>query len=315
MLELIYTSNKTVTTGSNLNYCHMYYVRTWDALILHDTNYPAKAYKLFRDGSQAVIISAAASGIKLMGRVNGQHCWLYSYIYDGYIWAADEISGNYHSNSPLHDNWILPLNSFRPGNFIDDRQGIAIYQYVGVLHFIDLATGTELGTLRPGATVNHICWAGENRVMAIEYSTGKVFFIDYVNRITLSTARVAGCALATYDCIHNLIITLGSDKKIRVYILEVAPATLAAPVFIPTAAHQHRLIGTRIRTRLTGSAGEPCPDYWINWSLLGVPPKGALLKDKSKTDIDGYAENYWYGPLGAGETGEETIRVNVQVPS
>lgn len=53
------------------------------------------------------------------------------------------------------------------------------------------------------------------------------------------------------------------------------------------------------------------PDYWIHWELLGTPPKGSLLKNKSKTDSQGQAENFYFGP--ADSLGEETIKVGVIV--
>ena len=45
----------------------------------------------------------------------------------------------------------------------------------------------------------------------------------------------------------------------------------------------------------------------------GEPPKGQLEKEYSETDESGYATNFWFGPAGAGETGEETLKVSVIV--
>ncbi len=311
MLELIYTSTKVVTTGTDLAALHMYYLATWDAMILHDYNSSVnKAYKLFRDGSQAEIISVVPS-IKLIGRRPGRHCWMNVHGFgNGEIWEADEISGNYHSDLLLNPNWTPPIEAWHEGSFIDDLRQIAVYQSYGIVYCIDLTTGATLGTLNPGATLNHIAWVGDGQVVGVEYSTGKVIFIDYMNRLVLSQTKVAPCKAAAYDCAHRLVITLGSDKLVRVYTLDVVPAVLANPVFIP-ATSQHRLMGSKVRTRLTGDAGEPCKDYWIRWSLLGLP-KGELLKDKSKTDVDGYADNYYFG---LDETGEDTLQVSVQVPS
>jgi hypothetical protein len=51
----------------------------------------------------------------------------------------------------------------------------------------------------------------------------------------------------------------------------------------------------------------------VHWSLKGLPARGYLLKDKSKTDADGYAENFYFGPAAVGEVGSETIQVRVAV--
>jgi hypothetical protein len=120
--------------------------------------------------------------------------------------------------------------------------------------------------------------------------------------------------MAAYDCLHRLIVTVETDLKVRLFTLDPVPATLSSPVFVPAEAHHHRLTGGRVQTRLTGGDGEPCGNYWIHWNLLGSP-KGELLKDKSKTDGNGYAENYYYGPPPSGTIGEETILVSVKVPA
>jgi hypothetical protein len=235
----------------------------------------------------------------------------------GKWWAADEISGNYHYDDVLSGAWSPPTEAFRPGGYVDDRRGLILYAYVNRrLHFIDLVTGAETTYMTlpgTGTMYDHLAWAGEGLVMAIDFETGRVAMVDYVNRRVLWSSVIRPCIMAAYDCLHRLIIAVEADLKVRVYTLDPVPAVLTNPAFIP-ATDQHRLMGSPVQTRLTGDDGEPCPDYWIHWSLLGTP-KGELLKDKSQTDADGYAENYYFGPPEAGEIGEETILVSAKVPS
>jgi hypothetical protein len=298
MLELIYTSNKAVAIeDADLNSAQIYYLRAWDAMIFH---IPVKGvYKLFRDGSQVLIIPWP-DYINLTGRVNGRHCWLYSYgLSDKSFWPADEISGNYHPQNKLNEAWVTPVaDAIHSGNYLDDIRHIAVWFTLDTLHFVNLSTGAEIGTLNLGIdpdTIKQIAWAGEGKIVVTSNDSGRVFLIDYLSRTIVLQSKVAPCKAAAYDCIHNLVITLGSDKLIRLYTLDVVPAILSSPVFVP-AGDQHLYVGSKVRTRLTGDIGEPCKDYWIHWSLLGALPKGSLLRDRSRTDADGYAENYYFGP-------------------
>ncbi len=121
--------------------------------------------------------------------------------------------------------------------------------------------------------------------------------------------------MAAFDCIHNLVISVESDKLVRLY-TTTPPRPISRPRVFP-ATDQHRLMGSRVLTRLTGSAGEVAR-LLDQWSLAGIPadpPKGALLTNVSKTDANGYAENYYFGPREVGSTGYELIQVGVRVPS
>jgi hypothetical protein len=311
MLNLIYTSNKATDAGAS---CHMVFIKSWDAMILCDGGL---AYKLFRDGSKAVMISAALSWSGVISREGGRHAWITT-NFEIALWGADEISGNYHSDDELNGE-SFPSPPRRTGGFVDTKRNLFIYPYVNSrLHFLNLTTGEDLGYMTlpgPSLIYDHLAWAGEGKIIAIHFATGTVHLIDYPGRLVIWSSVIRPCKCAAYDCLHSLVITVETDNLVRVYTIEPLPAVLSDPVFVPTAASMHRLMGSKVRTRLTGDAEEICPGYWVHWSLLGLPAKGELLRDKSKTDAEGYAENYYFGPRAVGETGEATIQVSVKVPS
>jgi hypothetical protein len=318
MLEQIYTSSKTVTAVADKTYYRMCYVKTWDAMMLHYSLAPMKAHKLFRDGTVATMITEMLS-LGLQARVGGRHCWMdLTQQGNGEWYAADEISGNFHSSDKLNGAWVPPAEAYKPGSYVDDKHGLILFPYVNrLVKFFNLATGAQTATVTlPGngnLIYDHLAWAGEGMVIAIEFGTGRVAMLDYLNLTVLWTSVIRPCIMAAYDCLHRLIVTVENDLLVRLFTLDPVPAALASPVFVP-AANQHRLMGSRVQTRLTGDDGEPCGNYWIHWNLLGSP-KGELLKDKSKTDANGYAENYYFGPPPSGAIGEETILVSVKVPA
>ena len=146
--------------------------------------------------------------------------------------------------------------------------------------------------------------------MAFRHDTGDVALVDYQGKKVLWKSKVRPCRWSAYDCLHDLIITVESDKLVRIYLLNPVPATLTAPTFTPAA---QRFQGCVVKTRLRGAHGEVCPGYWVRWEITGSPPKGARFKLASKTDENGYAENFYYGPAQGEEIGAETLKVSVKV--
>jgi hypothetical protein len=116
--------------------------------------------------------------------------------------------------------------------------------------------------------------------------------------------------VAAYDCQHHNFVAIGTDGKVRVYSREAWPAVLSAPTFEPAVVYG--LKANKVKTRLTGHEGEPCKDWWVHWELEGVngPVIGSLDKAVSKTDEDGYAENFYFGP-DEGLTGQNKLTVRV----
>ena len=307
MLELLYTSIRQITFQYG-NPGFMGYVNSWDALTL--VNY-TRLDKVFRDGTQLNIGQAIYSQ---GGRQGGRYYYFNFSTSPVSCFGADEITGQPHTDDILNPTWPIPFELQRPGDFLDDRAGIFLHNLsAGIIRAYRLADGSQIGDISvPGGPwYDFLAPAGEGRVLACHKASGQVAFLDFFNRLVLWKSTVRPCICATYDLRHDLIITLETDRKIRVYLTIPVPASLAAPAFIPAVAHAHRLHGYQVQTRLTGGAGEVCPGYWIEWTLTGQPPKGYLEKPYSKTDQDGYAENFYFGPAAIGDTGQETLKVTV----
>ena len=103
---------------------------------------------------------------------------------------------------------------------------------------------------------------------------------------------------------------------VAAYVDMVQPDVLSEPELLDIVSPLHPVQGTRLRTRLTSAvvghptqAFEPVKDWLVDWNLAGF---GALQRSQSKTDKDGYAENYYYGPLtGAGLPAQTEVDVSI----
>ena len=311
MLELLYISTRTITLNSGQTPACLVYLQAWDACLL--LNY-STLDKVFRDGTQLNL--GIPIGTWLMGgRQGGQHFWIAPNDANPvYGYGADEITGQPHFDEILNPDWLIPLGTYRSGDFIDDRLGWFFHNSgAGEVQQYRLADGQLMQTfiIPDGPLYDFLVSAGGGRLLACHKSTGKVALLDYQQGAVLWQSVVRPFWCATYDLRHDLIITLESDLKIRLYLPTPVPAVLSAPAFMPAAPEVHRLHGYPVQTRLTGDSGEPCPGYWIEWSLLGDPAKGYLSRPRSKTDANGYADNFYFGPAASGDLGVETVRAQV----
>jgi len=313
MLKKIYTSTKGFLSTVN----GLAYLKSWDAFLILGTQTNARFAKGFMDGSE-VKLGSPPSNIVLMRRVNGGAC-VGSAWSSGDIWAVDEITGIYDLNHRLSSGVLSYPGTLNGGCLVDDEAGINLVGSSHDLKAYSLNTGalewTLAGVLPAPAGFGAIHWVAPGRVMCVSgYNTGTLALVDYHKRETLWRSSVGAVPTASaFNSTHNLLLTLDSSRRVSLWALEFVPATLSTPAFVPAPAQVHRLMGYEVRVRLTGDAGEPCEDYWVEWSLLGEPPKGQLEKTYAKTDKDGYAWNFWFGPAGAGETGSETIATEVVV--
>jgi len=104
-------------------------------------------------------------------------------------------------------------------------------------------------------------------------------------------SKIRPCRWSAYDCLHDLVITVESDKLVRIYLLNPVPVTLTAPPSPRGPEVPGCVVKTRLKertgklARATGYAGR-----------LPESSQGALFKMASKTDENGYAENFYYGP-------------------
>ena len=112
---------------------------------------------------------------------------------------------------------------------------------------------------------------------------------------------------------HGIIESTGT---VVAYTDLVQPDALSAPELLDVASPLHPVQGSRLRTRLTSAVighptqtFEPVKDWLVDWALVGI---GSVERSQSKTDKDGYAENYYFGPLtGAGLPAQVEVDVSV----
>ena len=302
MLRLLYTSTKTVPNCNTFS--HLAWMASLDAFALVADG----SKKLFLDGS-CIHLGSHPGTIGFFSMPGGQA------IYDGIyntVWRVDEITFQLDPNQVLFSKAGLPGGT---GCFCDPDNDLFLNKVGGSLEYWQISTATKLATqaVIAGVVIDALSYAGPGKVMALDHDTGKLALVDYLAREVLLASRIDPCRLAAVSPLHNVVVALGTDNKVRVYALEALSAILSNPEFVPYSPHVHRLMGYPVRVRLTGSGGEACPGYWVQWSLLGEPPKGQLEKEYTRTDAEGYATNFWFGPSGLAETGQETIKAAVTV--
>ncbi|MDD2900826.1 MAG: hypothetical protein PHU44_00155 [Syntrophales bacterium] len=309
MLEQIYTSTKVVNFVSGVQPGGFCYLASWDAFFLLNFT---RVDKVFRDGTQ-VNIGNPVSYWSLGNRQGGRHFWFPYTTSPLDCYAADEITGQPSLAEVLNPAWKIPFGTWRAGDYLDEVAGLFLHNaYNGLIKIFRLADGVQTGQIQvpSGPSNDSLAYVSPGKAMAFHKASGKVALLDYLIPALVWESKVAPFTAVAFDCRHNLVAALGADGKLRIYLLTPVPASLSSPAFSP-AGDPYRLGGKKVTTQLTGDMGEPCPDYWVHWQLLGTPPQGSLWKDKSKTDVQGVAENFYFGP--ADTTGEETIKVRVIV--
>jgi hypothetical protein len=311
MYEQIFVSTKLVTPEkSNEYWQHLFYVSAWDAFLLMGNNEFAR---LFADGTK-VAYGTRSGGYEPLGRVNGGPAWWSSWTKA--LHPAFELNGLPDENQTLNPSWPCTLGpSVISQTLVDDLNQVYLYQGTNNrLDVYDLTTGAVLHriTHNAGAYFTVMAWAAPGQVACMVKSTGAVRIIDYLQgREVVETGRVAPFVVGAYDCTHHNLVTLGADKRVRVYCREALPAAISAPEFVPVEVRG--LKANLVRARLTGSDGEPCPGWWVRWELLGAgssPLMGNLDKTVSLTDESGWAENFYFGP-DDGSTGQNRVKVSV----
>lgn len=317
MLQNFFTSTKTPIAYA---YPTLAYVASWDAFIgTQSISGAIEVFKLFHDGSKGRL-GAGSGGYGLVHGDQGRFFWVYASTVPINLWKGDEITGFWDVNSPD----LLTLYDFGPGpmqgDLVDLEQGLLVKHDYHDVKVYDLATGTLLRTFSEifsGGHVYDVSWAGSGKAlvsMGHFDPTGKVALINYLTGEILWQSKVNTTAKrAIYNTTHGIILTLGSDYLVRVYGTLPVPTSLSAPAFYPAVAHVHPQEGHVVRTRLLGADSEPCEGYTIAWELLGSPAKGELLKAQSRTDADGYAENYYCGPADPADLGTETVKVTATI--
>jgi hypothetical protein len=305
MLELLYTSNKTLTLATFGSPVFFAYEQAWDAFLFSDGQ---KLYKVFRDGSQ-FSIGVPPGGAALDNRLGSRHFWQFN----GLCYGADDFTGQYDPLALLNPSWTIPAAVFvrDPGNFLDDEEGLYLVRAgSGRIAVYRLGDGTLLNTITvPGSPYyDNLVPVRPGYILALHAASGQAALLDYLGSQVVWQGTVLPFRLAAYDARYNLIVTFQPELALRIYLLTTVPTSLSNPEFYPTVSRVERLTGYPVRVRLTGVAGEPCPDYVVNWA---PPNLGFLEKVQSLTDQDGYAWNFYFGPAAA--VGTETIQAEVVI--
>jgi hypothetical protein len=295
MLELLYTSNKILTIPAPGEASFFAYLAAWDAFLLSDG---LKLYKVFRDGSQFPIgVPPGVPG----NRVGSDVFWNVG----GICYASEDLTGQYQPQKVLNPTWTFPPFD-TPGTYLDDTQGIVLsVGSQGVIPAYRLSNGSALPAITlpnwSPHVLNSLAPVGPAKVLAFN-QTGLVALVNYLLGQVLWSGMVDPCQVAAFDSKNNLVVTLGSDLKIRIYLTTPKPASLSNPEFYPAVTKVSREIGYQVRTRLTGSNGELCPGMVVNW----IPPNlGTLAQTQTLTDSEGYAYNTYFAPAVA--TGSDTL--------
>ena len=157
---------------------------------------------------------------------------------------------------------------------------------------IEYDPNVSLGS-NPGLT---LCKDG---TLIVGCSNGTILFYDTVAKTRKKDDRAisvtTGLIGTWYSEKHDIFISLhdyGSNVwKVNVWASSVLPTTLSTPVAL-SGPSKGRV--SQMRTRLTGSASDPCVGELIDWTLTG---DGALSAAQSETDIDGYAYIDYIAPI------------------
>ena len=165
------------------------------------------------------------------------------------------------------------------------------------------------------------------RLLAYNKTNGRIVILhiaDLLSGLDAEAAKITDTALGNgfdymwYNPWNKIFCGIKESTGIvKVYTDLVQPDTLSNPELLDIVSPLHPVQGTRIRTRLTSvvtghptQAFEPVKDWLVDWNLLGL---GSIQRSQSKTDEDGYADNYYFGPLtGAGLPVQEELDVSIQ---
>jgi hypothetical protein len=301
MYEKVYTSSKTITLpGSGETWGQMVYNKTWDSIFAISS---MRWWRIFRDGT-AKPYGKISGSYSIFGRVGGYPCSGIGTV--GRFYACNDINGLPDQNTILNPDHVFSIGLNWPSTeagYVDDLNQVVLRYSYGTLQVFDINTGLLLRSISSGITGSSyprgsISWAGDGLVCIIIPSTGKVAFVDYLSlNESVETGAIDVCLMAVYDCLNKVIISLSSDKRVRVYVRDSWPVTLSNPVFVPTTVRA--AVGNTVKVRLTGQTGEPCVGWWIHWELQsvgGLGPYGSLVHEVSETDENGYAWNTYCGP-------------------
>lgn len=195
-------------------------------------------------------------------------------------------------------------------NFVHDIQARALDRYLNVLNnsvrFKPLDNSgswtTEATLSGAGSGAPAVSRTRVEGVLCLVYTDGQVVYYD----VNAKAQHAGGAAIgansgAWYSPKHDVFIALVANQ-VRVFANAVRPAALSNPV-AETPLTKGKV--SRVKVRLTGSAGEACANELIGWSMTGA---GSLANSQSSTDADGWSYNDYRAPV----TGLGSATINAE---
>jgi hypothetical protein len=291
MLEKLSTGAKIITgsLGSAVRLLH--WVDAWEAAYYNATdNYGAR--KIFRDGTTiaftATITEQYVCALAGGGPVKRTTSSPYK------IYALNPFTGLFALEELLSFTTVLTNRDFiDPDRNLILRRAGALGNQINAYNL----TGAVLWTQIVSQAFDCIHWVRDRQVALLGFANGSVQIFDYVARETLMNSKIDPCLLSCYDHTRHTILAIQANGTTRGWHPTPVPAQFGAVTATPAPA---QFTGSRLSVQLQGDVGEPCPNWWVKWRLEN--DKGSLEKPQSKTDAQGYAYNYWFGPetvLGA----------------
>lgn len=332
MFELLYTS-EPVVTNLLASYSPMIFIKSWVALLYcsNEAELDTTALhisKLFHDGTKITVSGFGSSGSGafygiLIAREDGKACSINKVGDFAEFYPVDEfIATGQAEPFAVTPCGLKSEGLIEPGDsefFVDATQNLVIQCYTGAATYLyghDLTTGARLWTLTfekydtyfPSARMS---WVGSRTMLWSQKTTGVIHFIyfDREGAQIKSSGKVDPCWQIAYDCVNNVIMTMGNDKRLRIYHPTGVPHNLSNPSISPMPVQ--RLGSYNVEVQLLGDFGEPCVGWWINWYL--TYGKGYMRSLHTLTDEEGKATNIYIAPTDPGNVGVETITAEVVV--
>lgn len=320
MLRQIYTSTKVIPYDlSGIGewiYNPIHFVKSWDALFIQGMgDYDAVNAKVYLDGScfrLSYFMNFDIFGANhTIPREGGRVAWNYHPNYYKSeelaclpMWGNSNIIGNWSGDPILFiddtNRIVLVVHSYSAG--IDPHFGLIAYNLDTAEELFHIHCGDESDGINESYV--WVQWVKHGIVMFCIRNSGKIWLMDYLRGEVIGYYTVPPAELISYNCNDHVVVTIQSDKKIRLFAMESIPESLSPPEFVSGETHATQMQGEIVQTQLTDGLGLPCEGWVVNWEL-SAPANGSLDKSQSVTDENGIAKNFYFGPLSSG--GSDTI--------
>ena len=322
MLELLYTSPRKVSESWNAakGITRFAFNKSWDTMILDGTVMGGYGtFKIFKDGHAIKFVdSSFSASFPFVTMAGGKLCTYkdrstYPILYG--LFELDPFTGQPVTNPFFTFNAQQAISN---GWFIDVERSLMLYCSGGPhpLYCYSLAaTPVLLWTLDIGNTYSAISWVSDGRIMISENAWGtatgtKVIFVDYLERVVTLRSRLNTYRVATFDSRCGVVMAINTSGYTEIYYPQAVPNYLTPPVLNPQVVTLYG--GNAVTTQVLGDLNEPCADRVVHWYLEnGI---GGLEKEATKTDINGFARNFYFSPDNPISIGAvETIRVEALI--